>query len=177
MFEVRSEKLVYPASGAQAQQQREFRRRGEKSEFRSRASEAALPSLEGVRVLVVDDELDVRELSALFLRLHGARVGVAASTAEALALLASATADEHPHVILSDISMPDEDGFDFIGKLRASESNSLKQIPIIALTTLSSADDREKIRAAGFAAHLVKPPDADELVRQIAKLTERAINS
>jgi len=121
--------------------------------------------LEGVRVLVVDDEPHVREGLSLLLGRIGATVDAAGGAAEARELLART----HPDVLICDISMPAEDGYAFMRGLRASDS-AARTIPAIALTAYASARDRERAAAAGFDAHLAKPVHLQGLVSTITQL-------
>jgi CheY-like chemotaxis protein len=113
-------------------------------------------------VLVVDDELDAREIIASVLEDAGAEVVTAASSGEALRILERFT----PRVILSDISMPGEDGISFIHKLRRLPE--LKDVPALALTAYAADADRRRVLEAGFTGHLAKPVEPDALVRAIA---------
>ncbi len=129
-------------------------------------------SLAGVRVLVVEDELDTRELVVRVLERCGAEVAAAASVAEAMALLPEAGAiDLHPpHVVVSDIGMPGEDGFVLLRQLRERSEELGVGIPAIALTAYARSEDRHRALAAGFATHLAKPIEPAELVAAIARL-------
>jgi PAS domain S-box-containing protein len=128
---------------------------------------AAARPLEGLRVLVVDDEADARELLTVLLARHGAAVDAADSAAQARELLSSA----QPHVLLSDIGMPDEDGYDLMRSVRALPGEQGGSTPAIALTAYTRADDRRRAFDAGFNDHLPKPVDPQELVRLIRGLS------
>jgi PAS domain S-box-containing protein len=123
------------------------------------------PSLQGVRVLVVDDEPHSNEVVSTLLSSCGAEIRVAVSAAQARELLGRWTAD----VLVSDIGMPGEDGYEFIAKLRA-QAGPVAQIPAVALTAYASRDDRIGLLSAGFQAHVPKPLDPLELVTVIANL-------
>jgi CheY-like chemotaxis protein len=125
--------------------------------------------LDGVRVLVVEDEADARELVGALLGSRGARVELTASAAEACAKLQ----DELPDVILSDIGMPDVDGYAFLRKLRSSPREQGGAIPAVALTAYASAQDRRRALEAGYSHHLPKPVDTEELVRVLGALARR----
>ncbi len=127
----------------------------------------ALRSLHDVRVLVVDDEPDSNEVVSAILASAGAEVRVAASAADGLREL------QHwrPHVIVSDIGMPGEDGYAFIAKVRA-QSTTIGRIPVVALTAYASGEDRVRIFSAGFKAHVVKPTEPAELVAVVANVAE-----
>ena len=126
----------------------------------ARASSEA--RLDGCRVLAVDDDADARELFAHVLGRVGATVHTAASVAEAFEVLAGTPLD----VVLADLQMPDEDGFALIERLRASG----RHLPAVAVTAYGSTDDRVRVLAAGFDAHMAKPVDTDELVTVIRRL-------
>ena len=137
-------------------------------EAEARPPEAPGPDLAGVRVLVVEDEPDAREMVAVLLRHYGAEVRVAGSAAEAWGQL---SAGELPDVLISDLSMPEEDGYALIARVRALPAGG--QIPAVALTAHARAEDRQRALAAGFQEHLAKPVDPDELIRTVAGLTAR----
>ena len=122
------------------------------------------PALTGVRVLVVDDHADGAELVKVVLEQHGAKVTTAGTTSEALASMAA----EAPHVLVSDISMPGEDGHALIQKVRALDAIRGKITPAIALTAYARAEDRDKALAAGFHRHIAKPVEPERLVRAVA---------
>jgi two-component system CheB/CheR fusion protein len=127
---------------------------------------AALP---GLRVLVVDDETDTRELLRTVLEECGAKVTVAASVEAALAALEGAT----PDVIVSDIQMPGRDGYDLIREVRALGSR-LAAVPALALTAHARMQDREHAMSAGYQLHLSKPIEPADLVFSVATLASRA---
>jgi PAS domain S-box-containing protein len=129
--------------------------------------------LDGLRLLVVDDEADARELIIATLKQYGAEVTALASTAEALGALAKNEAARQPDVILSDIGMPGEDGLALISALRAMERGEAKRIPAIALTAYARAEDRERALGAGFQLHFAKPFDPVALVEAIAAVAGR----
>jgi signal transduction histidine kinase/ActR/RegA family two-component response regulator len=131
---------------------------------------ADLPRLDGVRVLVVDDQEEARLLVAAALGQQGAAVTAVASGAEALALLDRTTFD----VLILDIAMPDEDGYTVLKKVRALEaerSAEADQIPAVALTAYGRSEDRVRALQAGFIVHVAKPVELPELVMVIASLT------
>lgn len=125
------------------------------------------PLLEGIRVLAVDDEPDSRLLLSTVLEQASATVRTAASAAEALA----AIADFNPHILVSDIGMPDEDGYSLIRKIRAAEAGTAKHLPAVALTAFARMEDRIKALSAGYNMHIPKPVEPAELVLVIASLT------
>jgi PAS domain S-box-containing protein len=124
--------------------------------------------LEGLRVLVVDDEADARRLLTKVLGEAGAMVTAVGSVAEALVVLAS----ENPHVLLSDIAMPDQDGYDLIRQVRGA-GHSAKELPAVALTAFAHKDDRLRVLLAGFQVHMPKPIDPHELIAVTATLAGR----
>jgi signal transduction histidine kinase/CheY-like chemotaxis protein len=132
----------------------------------------ASPSLEGLQILVVDDEADALELLSTILQNNGADVIAVASVKQALTIIETAT-DRSPDVLVSDIGMPDEDGYSLISKLRQLEAQRGGKLPVIALTAYAGSDDRRQALLAGFQMHLTKPVDAAELVAVVASLTGR----
>ncbi len=118
----------------------------------------------GLRVLVVDDEEDARDLLHMLLSQAGASVETAASAALGL----EAVERFRPHVLVSDIGMPDEDGLSFIRRIRAATSNLA--LPSIALTAYTRSEDKTRALAAGFTTHIGKPVDPDDLIAAVANL-------
>jgi signal transduction histidine kinase/CheY-like chemotaxis protein len=127
--------------------------------------ERPTPSLEGVSVLVVDDEVENREAMAAMLACEQARVLTAGSAAQALEVLQSSPVD----VLLSDIAMPIEDGYTLIRKVRAM-NGAVSQTPAAALTALARDEDRQQSLDAGFQLHLAKPIDSAALIAAVAGL-------
>jgi len=125
--------------------------------------------LAGVRVLVVEDEADTRDLLAAALGHSGAEVDPAASAAEALAALRR----RRPDVMVCDIGMPGEDGYSLLERVRALASEDGGLVPAIALTAYARSDDRRRALAAGFQIHLSKPVDPDELISAVARMAGR----
>lgn len=126
-------------------------------------------SLDGLRVLFVDDETDTREFITVVLEQHGMSVTAVATVAQALKVLEQS----RPDVILSDIKMPDEDGYALIQKVKAIEAEKGWQIPTAALTAYL-AEDRAKAIKAGFQSHLHKLAEPTELVAMVAQLAKRS---
>ena len=126
-------------------------------------------TLEGLTVLVVDDDQDSRELIRAVLQQHGARVVGAASTDEALKLLRAENAD----VLLSDVEMPGEDGYALIQKVRALPPEEGGRVPAAALTAYARREDRVKTLLAGYQIHLAKPVEPEELVTAVSRLSGR----
>ena len=126
-------------------------------------------SLAGLRVMIVDDEPGTRELLTAMLTARGAEVKACASAAAAL----EAIATWRPFVLVSDIGMPDEDGYALIRKLRKLQPQCGGNTPAIALTAYARSEDRLRALSAGFQMHVPKPVDATELIVVIASLAER----
>jgi signal transduction histidine kinase/FixJ family two-component response regulator len=129
-------------------------------------------SLRGVRVLVVDDDRDARELIKRLLTEHDAEVHLAHSAKEALEILNSQT----PDLLLSDIGMPDMDGYDLIRAVRKLPTERAN-VAAAALTAFARSQDRTRALLAGFQAHITKPVDPAELVAVVSALTRRAAKS
>ncbi len=127
------------------------------------------PKLTGMRVLVVDDQTDARELLATILNLSEAEVHTAGSVIEAQNVLTA----WQPEIVITDIAMPSGDGFELIRHIRQLEQTGGRRIPVIALTANAGAEERIRALAAGFQLHLAKPVEPDELVVSIASLTGR----
>ncbi len=135
-----------------------------------------LPSLKGLRVLVVDDEAETRNLLSTVLTRFGARVTAVASAVEALTALFAVPAAERPAILVSDIVMPGEDGYTLIKQVRDMErigEPPEAPIPAVALTAYARVEDRMRALAAGFQMHLPKPIEPDELIAVVASLTGR----
>jgi PAS domain S-box-containing protein len=124
------------------------------------------PSLAGIAVLVVDDEPDALALVRRVLEECGARVLTAGSAREGLALVAA----ERPDVIVSDIGMPDEDGYDFVRAVRALPADRGGRTPAAALTAFARAEDRTRALRAGYQTHVAKPVEPTELTAVVASL-------
>jgi signal transduction histidine kinase len=125
-----------------------------------------LTQLSGLRILVVDDQQDSRAFLGTLLQGHGARVCAAASTAEALETFTR----ERPDVIVSDIAMPGEDGFDLIRALRARPPREGGLTPAVALTAYVRDEDVAAALAAGYQRHVRKPVVVSELIGAVADL-------
>lgn len=125
-----------------------------------------LPRLDGTRVLLVDDDADGCELVSAILVARGAHVRCATSGPEALELMAQ----EHFDVVLSDIGMPDMDGYEFMRALRKAEEGRAKSTPAIAVTAYAGAADRQRALLSGYQMHIAKPIEAPELIAAIASL-------
>ena len=123
--------------------------------------------LDGLRILVVDDEPDAREVLRRVLGNASAEVQIAASAQEALMRMR----EFRPDVLVSDIGMPGEDGYSLVRKVRALPQEDGGQIPAIALTAFARPEDRRRALEAGFQLHLAKPVQPAELLASIAALT------
>jgi PAS domain S-box-containing protein len=117
-------------------------------------------SLSGLRLLIVDDEADAREVMRFMLERGGAQVRTADSAGQAL----DAIREERPDLLISDIGMPVEDGYVLVRRLRAMEEGLGRRLPAIALTAYASEEDTRRALAAGFDAHLSKPVDPARLI-------------
>jgi PAS domain S-box-containing protein len=126
-------------------------------------------SLRDLRVLVVDDDAEGRELAALILTNAGAETRTASSSREALAILG----DWAPDVLVSDLEMPGEDGYTFLRRARREATLRGRRLPALALTAYGRSEDRVRVLAAGFNLHLAKPADPTELVLAVASLGGR----
>jgi PAS domain S-box-containing protein len=128
-------------------------------------------ALNGLQILVVDDEADARELMMNILEQYGAEVIAAASAEEAIATIQQS----QPDVLISDIGMPNEDGYSLIRRVRALEAEQ-GQIPSVALTAYVRVDDQKAALSAGFQSHVSKPVDPAELIAVVASLVGRTGN-
>ena len=129
-------------------------------------AEEPIASLDGLSVLVVDDDDESRAIVAEYLAHQRAHVTTAASAEQALDVLER----EHIDVLLADIAMPDEDGYSLIKKVRASTVAETAAIPAAALTSFARQEDRQTALQAGFHLHLAKPIDPRRLVEAVARL-------
>jgi CheY-like chemotaxis protein len=134
----------------------------------SPADDAA--QLSGLRLLIVDDEPDAREMLQVMLGQYGIQVKTSASVQEALELLER----WKPDVLISDVGMPNEDGYALILRVRALGHDRGGNIPAIALTGYSRLEDRSQLLAAGYQMHLSKPVELARLVNAIMSLSGRA---
>ncbi|HJX26975.1 MAG TPA: ATP-binding protein, partial [Thermoanaerobaculia bacterium] len=126
------------------------------------------PSLAGISVLVIDDEADARDLIRRILTEREAEVATASSAAEGVAAIRR----KPPHVLLSDIGMPEADGYEFIRQVRAL-GEEFRRIPAVALTAFARSEDRRRSMLAGFQMHLSKPVEPSELAAVVASLAGR----
>ncbi len=130
-------------------------------------------SLAGLRVMVVDDELDGRELVKTVIEAQGAEVIALASAREALAVFSH----WHPDLLVSDIGMPGEDGYSLIRQVRDLDRQQSRRTAAIALTAYARPDDRARAFAAGYQIHLPKPVEPDVLLQAILDLSEPLLPS
>jgi len=132
------------------------------------------PRLDGVRVLVVDDDSDTRQMLKAVLSECQADVITAASAAEAIKEIEQ----RKPDVLVSDLGMPDQDGYELIKKVRETESaDHTAKVPALALTAYAKAEDRVRALAGGYQVHLAKPVEPAEFVLVVANLAGRGQNS
>jgi CheY-like chemotaxis protein len=129
--------------------------------------------LDGIKVMVVDDQTDAQELIRRVLEDCGAQVITCSSAAEALPILQR----EKPAVLLSDIGMPEIDGYEFLKKVRALGADRGGQVPAVALTAFARSEDRTKALLSGFAVHVTKPVEPNELAATIASVAGRIAES
>lgn len=126
-------------------------------------------SLQDVKIMVVEDQADARELIRLILEQQGAQVIEASSSKQALEIIKESI----PDVLISDIGMPDEDGYSFLKKVRSLPQDKGGNVPALALTAYTKEEDRELAIAAGFQMHLGKPLDITELVQAVFQLSTK----
>jgi PAS domain S-box-containing protein len=138
---------------------------------RERPALAGLPRLDGVHVLVVDDEEDLRDMLRALLELQGATVTVAGSAQEGL----QAFRDRRPDILLSDIGMPEQDGYAMIREVRQLEGG--EEVPAIALTGFARTEDSEQALASGFQGHLCKPVEPAALIDVVVRYTGQPAGS
>ncbi len=129
----------------------------------------SMASLAGVRVLLIDDETDARDLSQAVLEHCGADVRAVSSSAEALSVLRETPPGLRPHVIVSDLGMPTEDGYQLMRRIRALDAE-LGRIPAVAVTGYATSDDVARALHAGFQRHISKPMDPAAFVATVAEL-------
>jgi two-component system, chemotaxis family, CheB/CheR fusion protein len=124
------------------------------------------PQLSDLRILIVDDDQSIREALSIYFQSFGARVTTASSAAIAIETLSRF----QPSIIISDIAMPDEDGFSFIKKIRSMTDPNMSKIPALALSACATDEDIKKALTAGFQAHLAKPVEAEDLAQLILNM-------
>ncbi|BAY08461.1 multi-sensor hybrid histidine kinase [Calothrix sp. NIES-2098] len=126
-------------------------------------------NLQGIKVLVVDDDTDAREFLTFLLEQQGANVTAVNSSVEAIAIFTQS----RPDVLVSDIGMPEIDGYILLRQLRTLAAAQGGQIPAIALTAYAGEIDQQQAIAAGFQCHISKPVEPEILVRVIADLVQQ----
>jgi PAS domain S-box-containing protein len=131
---------------------------------------ASSVSLAGVHVLVVEDDEDTRLMLVRALEHHGATVAAVGSAAAALDALRS----QSPHVVVSDIGMPGEDGYSLMMRIRSGEIEQCRDVPAIAITAFVQPEDRHRVLAAGFQDHMTKPIDPMAMLRTVRELALRS---
>ncbi|MCE9553682.1 MAG: response regulator [Planctomycetes bacterium] len=137
-------------------------------------TESAVPNaldltLQGVRILVVDDEPDARELVRRLLTEYEAQVELAGSVDEALRIFHR----QKPDLLLSDIGMPGKDGYELVRAVRSLPEAEGGAVPAVALTAMARSEDRKRAMLAGYHAHVTKPVDSSELIAVVATLVGR----
>jgi signal transduction histidine kinase/ActR/RegA family two-component response regulator len=132
-------------------------------------TQSETPSLEGLRILIVDDETDALDLISVELAQHGARVSAVTSAEKALEVLDREEFD----LLISDIGMPEMDGFDLMRQVRKREEGKNKRIPSVALTAYARVQDRMQAIMAGYSTHVAKPVEPHELLTVVASLAGR----
>ena len=153
----------------QASESQHQRDKSEVNNPASHSNRAHWPSLDGLRLLIVDDEVDFRDLVTKMLGHYGAVVKAAASAGEALSYLEN----WKPDVLVADIGMPNEDGYGLIRKVRALSAERGGSTPAIALTAYTRAEDRQRALSAGYHIHLAKPITGTELAAAVANVAGR----
>ncbi|MBE9227970.1 response regulator [Phormidium sp. LEGE 05292] len=123
----------------------------------------------GLRVLIVDNDLDSRELLAIIFKEYGVETIAATCVSESLEIMQQT----QPDLVIGELALPKEDGYDLIRKLKAFETRYHVRIPAIALTTLDGKYHRIRALAAGFCKHLCKPFELEELIATVACVTEQ----
>jgi len=125
--------------------------------------------LSGLHVLIVDDDSDTLTLMATALTRRQANVTAVSSAGEAI----QAITRKRPDVLVSDIAMPDEDGYGLIKKIRSLENGASEYIPAVAITAYAKDEDRERALSAGFQIYLAKPIELTELISVVARAAKR----
>ncbi|MBD2486634.1 PAS domain-containing protein [Aulosira sp. FACHB-615] len=134
-----------------------------------------IPSLEGLHVLVVDDDADIRELTKMILKDYGAEVTAVTSADEAFSILTSQP--QMYDLLLSDIGMPNQDGYTLIRRVRSLSAEAGGEIPAVAMTGYANSIDIQESRKAGFQMYIPKPVELTQLVFMVANLARRTNNT
>jgi len=129
--------------------------------------------LNNLKVLIVDDEIDAREMLGSLLSTNGVKVQMAASAQDALNILIECNSDQLPNVLISDIGMPEVDGYMFMRQVRALAPEQGGRLPAIALTAYARTEDRIKALSAGFQSHVPKPVEPEEFLAVLASFVKR----
>ncbi len=129
------------------------------------------PRVDGLRVLVVDDDADARLVMSRILGDGGAIVKTASSVAEAMEELRR----DPPAIIVSDIGMPGEDGYDLIRKVRSLPPTQGSRIPAVALTAFARSEDRQRALLAGYQMHVAKPVEPSELLTVCSSVAQSSV--
>jgi CheY-like chemotaxis protein len=146
-------------------------------DIETQISKAAAPSewgdefqcvdaLDDLRLLIVEDDLDTRELLTFMLEECGAKVISVGSAREAIDILTTSTID----VLVSDIAIPDDDGYELMRQVRLLSNEKSRAVPAVALTAYATEEDRKRALAAGFQLHLAKPVEPNQLIAAISHL-------
>jgi signal transduction histidine kinase/ActR/RegA family two-component response regulator len=130
-------------------------------------------TLQGLRILIVEDDADSRDMLATILEYHGAKV----KTAENVAAGYAEFMREVPSVLISDVGLPEQDGYDLIRRIRSLPANKGGDIPAIALTGYVSFQDQTQALSAGYHEHLPKPIDTDRLISVVAELANSRVET
>jgi CheY-like chemotaxis protein len=130
-----------------------------------------IPSLAGLRILIVEDEADSRDLLGAVLSRCGAETIMVTSCKGAIAVLRDSTPP--PDVVVSDLGMPDQDGYDLIRQLRALEAEKGGRVPAVAVTGYANPGDRQRALTAGFTGYVAKPFDPRVIANAIALAANR----
>jgi CheY-like chemotaxis protein len=128
-----------------------------------------MDELKGLKILVVEDDADTRELLKVLIQAHGGEPTAAAAVPEALAVYDKVKFQ----VIVADIGMPDYNGYTLIGRVRARDRERGHIVPAIALTAYTTAIDRDTVLSAGFQVHMPKPFEPSQLISCIAELAAK----
>jgi CheY-like chemotaxis protein len=130
-----------------------------------------LESLQGVRVMAIDDEEDALGLLRVVLEAAGAEVITLSTAVDAIDRIERC----RPDALVIDLGMPQMDGFELMGRIRASTNAAVRDIPAAALTAFARSDHRTRALQSGFEMHLAKPVDPGELVASVATLVRRGL--
>jgi PAS domain S-box-containing protein len=140
-------------------------------ELTAAGSEYKSPLLDGVKVLVLDDDSDAREFLQILLSKNGAQVKGVATASEAYMEVQGNV----PDILICDIGLPDEDGYEFIRRIRSLTKSSSANVPALALTAYALPNDRKKALIAGYHDHLTKPVEPHELLNSVASIARRKL--